>query len=213
MTQRPPKVIETADASKLYKELDRWCAKRPASLGASRLRAIVSLAHGAALEIDEVLELTLEDVEDLHDDSPWLGLVVPSKKRTKQLAVVPATSLEALRQWLVLHAAERKLRIAPKKTVTRAVPLFAFFSPLRRPTATIIQRDFKRLQLGAGLAANYRFNDLRHDALWRFAQRCPDPRMVAAYGRIGRAESALRFLPRLGVVGLTELAKLAERPR
>lgn len=195
MSRRPTKLVEPADRAKLYSELDRACSVGRVHTRLLRLRAIIAIAHGAALELDEVLALTVGDVAELAADASYLQLRIKhtSRRRKSGYAVVPEQALPPLRAWLSAHSAPRRPG-----------------SPLFGVSGRMVQYDFRELQRAAGTATVYTFNDLRFDALSRFAQRQPDVRVVAIYGRL-RPEAALRFLPTVDRVSIAELARYAAR--
>lgn len=182
--QRPGKPIEPSDAHRLYLALER-----EHSYSGVRLRAIVALAHGGALNLHEVLALTMHDVSIAGELRAFPIIVRVGGQR----AVLPPSCEKPLRAYLARRAAED------------------FGNQLFKITARSVQKSFATLQTRAVLAARYRFSDLRHDALIHVGKVTHSAAAVADFGRLRRLKNALRFLPRPSRMSAADLAKLADR--
>lgn len=201
MANRSARAIEPSDLRRLIDALDIWASHSPIGL---RISALVQLAHGSALELNEALGLKMRVALNAGGYSFPRKLMIDGAQ-----AVVPPQCHEPLQKWVIWSARHVELK--------QTAPLF--FSPLEegKPleafSARTAQDHFAEAQARARLAARYRFADLRHDALIRFAQRTPSPALTAQFGRLRDQESAFRFMPPPTAATLSELEKLAARPR
>lgn len=223
--QRKPRRIEAADFARLRTALDLWAAvptdndprAKAAQIVGVRTRAIVVLAHASALTLSETLDLRLADLLNMTQrrnpttygrwtvTAPWQFRV------GRHLAVLPEQAREPLQAWIRFAALHNHLNWPPARTT----PLFhdATTSRPRALIARTVQDHFATAQRLAGLAARYRFSDLRYDSLCALASRTSSLGTIRAFGRLSDDRSALRFLPRTRAPALLELAELAQRDR
>jgi hypothetical protein len=187
VANRSARTLEPADRRRLFTALDAWARE---SIVGRRLRAMVVLANGAALTLDETLNVRVGDF--LNDHTLRLRL-------QGAIAVVPAHCKPALDDWFsaVKHRKGKDL-------------VFGLRPELHFPDRTV-QYQFTQVQRRARLAAKYRFTDLRHDALHAFGTRTRSVDLVMQFGRIRERWDADRFVPAASPVSLDELAKLANR--
>jgi hypothetical protein len=185
VANRSARVIEPADRRRLFTALDAWASE---SLVGRRLRAMVALANGSALTLDETLNVHVGDFLNDH-----------TLRLDGAIAVVPAHSRPALDNWIevVKHRKKKDL-------------LFGLRPDVHFPDRTV-QHQFAQAQRLARLAARYRFTDLRHDALCAFGTRTRSLELVMQFGRLRERWDADRFVPPASKVSLHELARLANR--
>lgn len=150
---------------------------------------MVVLANGAALTLDETLNVCVGDFLNEHTLRLQAGAI----------AVVPAHCRPALDDWfsVVKHRKKKDL-------------VFGLRPDVHFPDRTV-QHQFTQVQRRARLAAHYRFTDLRHDALHAFGTRTRSVDLVMQFGRLRERWDADRFVPPATAVSLDELAKLANR--
>lgn len=149
---------------------------------------MVALANGAALTLDETLNVLCGDFLSAH----------ALKLHTGAVAVVPAHCAAVVDAW--------RQEIGRKKKDL----VFGLRPDVLLPDRTV-QHQFTEAQRRARLAAHYRFTDLRHDALLAFGARTRSVDLVMQFGRLRERWDADRFLPPATSIALEDLAKLAAR--
>lgn len=190
-----------------------------------RTRAIVLLAWGSALRVKEIAALQLAQVlEDprkahvrlrsssyLRADQAKGGL---GKKRAGVGAfIITKEARAALRDYLRTAKARDWLQLPPPKEAPLWVTIKsrgAKTGPWHgRLSKRMIEHSFLQLQTRAGIREPYRFHDLRHDALTRFAESCHgNPFRVAQFGRFNDIRTAMRYC-HTDFMTLASLAELA----
>jgi integrase len=178
-----------------------------------RTRAMVLLAWGGALRLNEVLSLDVGQVltdassakltpiresaflRETQVHSPGSFVITPPARAAL------ASYLRDLiaRGWLVLPAPTRPLFITIKGGGRGRVPSH------ERLGKRAAQLCFEQLQRRAGIRDRYRFADLRHDALMRFGKHGAT---IAQYGRIRDQRTVRRYL-QVAPISLTQIAQLA----
>jgi len=219
--QRRPAVIEPADLARLQRALDAHA--RLEGFAGLRLRAIVMLAHASALDLREALAI---DADSMFTERPrarrwtieaprYLRLLARHPYRTPPF-ILPkpehAPALDAVRAYVDAAVELGSLTWRPAR-----VPLFHDVTERGKPrplSPRTIQAQFAAVQRAAQLAARYRFADLRHDAISRFADDyAQSPSLIAAYARIS-TRSALAYLPPDVIARVAHsLARMSEQTR
>ncbi len=189
MANRSARAIEPSDLRRLIDALDLWASYTPIGM---RISALVQLAHGSALDLNEALSLKMSSA--LNEG----GYAFPRKILIGGAqAVVPPQCHQPLQRWVLWardYVARARIKTAP-----------LFFSPLEdgKPlevfNSRTAQDHFAEAQERAKLAARYRFQDLRHDALNRSGRavrpptrrrECVPVLAAADRGDAGRAREA-----------------------
>ena len=199
--QHTPRRIEAADCARIYTAL----AAGAHDLTGARLAAIVTLAHGAALDLSELLAIRLRRTLDLDSPRRWTlrrPCLLPMARG--RAAFMPEAARATVEAWIRAAAAERITHWPPPP---RAL-LFSDAAGAALSPRTV-QHQFTKLQEAANTARRYRFSDLRHDAISRYARAARSPSLTAQYARISE-RSALVYLPpraRASIVDLAEHAR------
>ena len=187
--------IDTGDRKRILRALG---SHKPDDFEALRTAALVELAWGSALRVAELCALQLGQVAELGPNGApkvrALGQVTREQAKggkawssAGQFVVTPRAR-RALKRYLV----ERDKR---GYVLALDAPLFV---PARRRGPTLTPRTalkaWVRVQRRASVRELYRFHDLRHDAVTRFADACNgNPFRVAQYGRF-RVSTAFRYV-------------------
>jgi len=166
---------------------------------ALRTAALVQLAWGAALRSSECCAVNVEQVIDWHGNRPRVRSAAYLKvEQAKGGTHAHGADWTSAGQFVVTHAAARALRAYVREARARGWlhkrgPLFlaqrrtaTASEPHARLTRDGAAKAWRRLQLRAGIARPlYRFHDLRHDSITRFAEECSgDAFKVARFGRL-----------------------------
>jgi site-specific recombinase XerC len=197
--------IEPADLTRLRLQLDADAAL--GDLKSERLRAIVILAHAAALDVSEVLAVRLRHAVDASAARRWtVSAPVYLPLPHRQTAILPASAARELERWIRQAAHARLFRWPPSPSA-----LLFPGDDAGKISPRTVQAQFAALQRKAGTAARYRFQDLRHDAIHRYAQQNRNAALVAQYARISE-RSALAYLPAAPRATLAELSRFDGPP-
>ena len=189
MANRSARVITDTDRRRLWSTLDAHA--KAGNLGALRTRAIVFLTADTGLRLKEVLALTLEQlIENGRAKSPRIvsafHLAASQAKGRKtrgdrrgytsaRLVLVPRRAREALLSYFRAMRARGELRRwvgSPWITIKGAARSSV-------PGQRAIQDAFAVWQSRAGIREAYRWHDLRHTAITRWARASPDVFAVA----------------------------------
>jgi len=193
--------IEPADLKRIRLALDTGAAL---DLPGLRLRAIVELAHAAALDLGEVLAVRLRRTLDLEAKHRWTvrrPCVIPLGATDQAILDGPAAG--AVEAWIRAQARKRRIRWRP----SHATLLFTDQDGAALSPRTV-QHHFAQLQGAANTARSYRFSDLRHDAISRYAERTRSAALTAQFARISE-RSALTYLPSTPRASLADMLKHA----
>lgn len=203
--QRRPQRIEPSDLKRMHDVLDNIAAVSPKGM---RLRALVHLAHAAALDISDLLALDFRSAITLNAARRWsveAGHYVTFIRGHKAAPVpMPSAATPYVEAWTRDAARTERIQWPPPE----GIPLFHISTGRdarwRRMSPRTVQAQFAALQRAAATAGRYRFSDLRHDAIVRMAERCRSVSIVAQYARISE-RSALAYLPPASKATLAEL--------
>ena len=198
--------------------LDKWAAGD--DFNAVRTRALVLLVWGSALRLKEAIALDLSQVlEDPSSSSigrlRGSAFVRPEQSRgdSAGLFLITKPARAALRVYLE-ECIKRGWLALP---ATKGTPLFITIKGGRTKGALSRQRLSKRaaqhtwtqLQLRAGIAGAYNFQDLRHDSLTRIGEASNgNVFQVAQFGRLKDIRTAQHFV-RGSTSTVAELGELA----
>ena len=199
-----------------------WAQLPTSDFAAVRTRALVQLALGSSLRLSECLAL---DLEQLLQDSPEQRrlrirksaylLDVQAKGGRGGVFVLPEDSRRALATYARLARAKGWAFVDEWSG-----PVFVTVKGRGRTgphhvrlSARAAQVSWARYQDAIGMREPYRFHDLRHDALTRFADSAKgNPFQVAQFGRLRDIRTALRYVHG-STSSIAELAELAQGGR
>lgn len=186
---RPARVITDADRRRLWATFDAFA--KAGNIGAMRTRALVLLTADTGLRLREVLSLRLEQlIENPSARAPRIvsefhlaESQAKGRKKTRdrrgytsaRLVLVPRRAREALLSYLrAMRAREAFPRWEGSPWIT-----ISGTKPGSVPKQRAIQDAFTVWQGRAGIRDPYRWHDLRHTAITRWARASSDVFAVA----------------------------------
>ena len=215
---RPGRSIAPDDRKRLLGALR---ATRDDAFAPCRMRALALLAWGSALRLQECLALDLEQLADRQHGRPAIKTI--GYLESHQAKGGPGWNSGG--QFVVTRSARSALATYIKTAKAKG---WAFtdgwsgpvFVAARRNgqsngnhgrlSARAAQHSWADMQQAAGITKPYRFHDLRHDALTRFAREAQgDPFKVAQFGRLADLRTAMRYVHRSPVAAIADLAEQA----
>lgn len=226
------RAIEDSDRARVLSTSAKWASS--GDFNALRTHALVLLAWGSALRLKEAIALDLDQV--LEDPtSEKIGrlrasaFVRPEQSKGSRKGKSTWTSAGL---FLITKQARAALRAYLEECIKRGwltlpapkgTPLFITIKGGRTKGALSRQRLSKRaaqhtwgqLQLRAGIATAYNFQDLRHDSLTRIGEASDgNVFRVAQFGRLKDIRTAQHFV-RGSTATVAELGELAaaDHPR
>lgn len=207
IARRPPKSIEPADRTRLLNTLNDWAAD--GSFLALRTRAFVLLCWGSGLRLSEALALDTSVILD--DAAKRLSVRSAAYLKTKTHAgafSIPKQARAALREYVRAGF--------DREWIETSGPLFVGQGRRRTPNYARLnvrsaQHAWYTLLARARLSQHYKIDDLRFDAITRFAVAAKgDVRRVQMFGRFVDVNTAARYVqPR--ITTLAEMSELAAR--
>lgn len=199
------RIVDKGDRARIVRALARHA---PHDVEALRTRALVTLAWGGALRASEVLALDVDQVTAPNGAIRSHGFIRAEQSKGHNAAgpfVITRDARTALRAYL--KEARRRGWVGTDG------PLFI---RMRRKDHGRLSRfgaraAWKRVQERAGIEHQYRFHDLRHDAITRFSDACNGNAFrVARFARLQDVRTALRYV-HASIDSIAKYAELAER--
>jgi integrase len=194
--------IDEADRTRLVATMNAWAES--GSFLALRTRAFVLLAWGSGLLVSEVIALNVRDVLDLRACTSRRRFKVaqvgwfPTEHSAIKFTITPAARA-ALKAYISFGVRAGLLTYHSGALFVRAprtLELVDGGRPRARISVRAAQRMWSELQSTAQLTQHYRTDDLRFDAIARFAARARgDVHRIRAFARFADVRTATRYVP------------------
>ncbi len=198
--------IDPLDRERIVATMNAWVESEHSFL-ALRTRAFVLLCWGSGLLVSEVISLNLADVLVIDAVATGRWSARGAKPERFRGAVVSKRGRVAPGE---LFTITRAARAALREYVTQGVkagwlqfpngPLFVGTRGRARARIGVraAQHTWTELQTRAQLERHYRTDDLRHDAIKRFAARAHgNVHRIQAFARFVDLRTATRYVPEL----------------
>jgi integrase len=207
------RAISRADRTRIDRALQKH---KPHDFEALRTRALVMLAMGSALRVSELVALDVSQVEEHR------GIRVAPYLRNEQAKggrggpfIIPPGARAALRAYLAEGRARGYISDGPlfvaHKRNQYAAATHGADDGRPRLTKRGAQHSWDRVQRAAGISPLYKFHDLRHDSITRFADASNgNAPKIAQFARLADVRTAMIYV-HTSVDSLAQLGEVAER--
>jgi integrase len=201
-TNRRGRPVTEIDRKRILKQLSLEAAG--GTVNGLRNRALVLLAWDSALRVAEVTALNLAQVVIMSvtgrsfriRSEGWLQKEQSKGNEAEGIFLITESTRKALTLYVRALKRERWIKLPPGN----GLPLFLTVklrggAGHKRLSIRGAQNVFLSLQERARITEPYRFHDLRHDAITRFAETCDGNAFrVAEYMRVRDIRTAIRYV-------------------